>query len=260
VKIPRSRLEHIVEVVPSLVTTSRPQGWGTHPVWELLLVVRGVHRLEIGRAKERWSGGVGAVVVMPPETLHRGRNPLDRSTAILVVQWTGWSPFDRWTALRDEAGRLLTACRWLRSLPSLWEESCAAYREHLLGAILAECRRLRTDPADLVDPLDRLRRDMEGLHHAQLDVAQLAASVHLSPRHVNRLFKARFGVTPARYLQRFRVERAVHLLRGTTQPLREVARRVGFASPSHLCRLIRRYHGTGVRELRDRPAAATPPG
>ena len=48
-----------------------------------------------------------------------------------------------------------------------------------------------------------------------LDMPALAAVAHVSPSHFIRVFRATFGETPHRYLQRRRVERAMALLRDT---------------------------------------------
>src|SRR5699024_11833883 len=52
----------------------------------------------------------------------------------------------------------------------------------------------------------------------------------MSPAHFSRRFRALFGETPHRHLQRRRVERACALLRDTTLPVTDVALAVGFAS------------------------------
>ena len=53
-----------------------------------------------------------------------------------------------------------------------------------------------------------------------------AATEHVS----DRMFRAVFGETPHRYLQRRRIERAMELLRDTDRPVTEVCLDVGFAS------------------------------
>jgi transcriptional regulator GlxA family with amidase domain len=58
------------------------------------------------------------------------------------------------------------------------------------------------------------------------------------------------GLSPVRFVQRLRVERAVELLETTRLPFDEVARRVGYAEPSTLRRLLRREGIAGAREIR----------
>lgn len=74
-------------------------------------------------------------------------------------------------------------------------------------------------------------RDALDRDYAQvLDVPGVAALAYMSPAHFTRRFRAVFGETPHRYLQRRRVERACALLRDSTLPVTDVARLVGFES------------------------------
>jgi AraC-like DNA-binding protein len=63
-----------------------------------------------------------------------------------------------------------------------------------------------------------------------LDVAGLAAVAHVSEAHFIRSFKATFGETPHRYLQRRRIERAMYLLRTTDRSVTDICMEVGLAS------------------------------
>lgn len=76
----------------------------------------------------------------------------------------------------------------------------------------------------------RARDEMDRRYAEPLDVPGLAALTHLSASQFGRVFKATFGETPHRYLQRRRVERAMTLLRQTDRPVTQIAWDVGFAS------------------------------
>lgn len=76
----------------------------------------------------------------------------------------------------------------------------------------------------------RARDAMDRSYAQPLDVAGLARLAHVSPAHFSRTFRATFGETPHRYLQRRRVERAMFLLRSTSRPVTEVCLDVGFTS------------------------------
>ena len=74
-------------------------------------------------------------------------------------------------------------------------------------------------------------RDAMDLDYSQpLDIARLAAVAHVSQAHFIRTFKAVFGETPHRYLQRRRVERAMYLLAQTRREVTEICFEVGFTS------------------------------
>ena len=76
----------------------------------------------------------------------------------------------------------------------------------------------------------RTRDAMDRAFAQPLDVPGLARIAHVSPAHFSRQFRATFGESPHRYLQRRRVERAMELLRETDRPVTEICFDVGFAS------------------------------
>src|ERR1700710_293476 len=76
----------------------------------------------------------------------------------------------------------------------------------------------------------RARDAMDRTYAEPLDVATLASIACVSEAHFIRTFKATFGETPHRYLQRRRVERAMFMLRETDASITEICLDVGFMS------------------------------
>ena len=76
----------------------------------------------------------------------------------------------------------------------------------------------------------RARDAMDRSYRDELDIATLAEIACVSKAHFIRTFKATFGETPHRYLQRRRVERAMYLLRTTTDDITDICMNVGFSS------------------------------
>jgi transcriptional regulator GlxA family with amidase domain len=76
----------------------------------------------------------------------------------------------------------------------------------------------------------RARDAMDRDYAEPLDIPTLARIAHVSQAHFIRAFRATFGETPHRYLQRRRVERAMFLLRETERSVTEICFDVGFAS------------------------------
>lgn len=112
-------------------------------------------------------------------------------------------------------------------------------------------------------PLDsRVLRSLEHLdqHLARpLSVADMAASVHLSPSRFAHLFAAQVGTSPARYLEGQRIARARLLLEHTRRPVAEVARAVGFSDPPYFSTRFRQLVGTTpVRYRREHQSPPAP--
>lgn len=74
-------------------------------------------------------------------------------------------------------------------------------------------------------------------------VRALADEVHLSPRHLSRLFTEQLGLSPKSYLQQVRLAHAEQLLREGGRTVDQVAEAVGYESARQLRRLWQQYHG-----------------
>jgi AraC-like DNA-binding protein len=89
----------------------------------------------------------------------------------------------------------------------------------------------------------RARDTMDRAFATPLDIPAIARVAHVSAAHFSRQFRATFGETPHRYLQRRRVERAMELLRETDMPVTEVCFSVGFNSLGTFSRTFRAIVG-----------------
>ncbi|MDT0328572.1 GlxA family transcriptional regulator [Nocardiopsis lambiniae] len=104
---------------------------------------------------------------------------------------------------------------------------------------------------DHLDPAVHRVQDHLARHpDSQETLADLAATVNLSPRGLSRAFTAATGITPMEYRQRLRLEYAGTLLRETDLTIATVAARCGFRDPRHFRRLFRTRHGFPPSEVR----------
>lgn len=112
---------------------------------------------------------------------------------------------------------------------------------------------------DLDPPSDRLRRALsfarEHLHEA-LPVERLAEAACLSPRQFGRLFRAETGQTPAKAVERLRVEAARLRLEEGREPVEAIARAVGFSDPERMRRSFIRHFGQPPQALKRAAKAA----
>ena len=96
---------------------------------------------------------------------------------------------------------------------------------------------------DLNRRLLRARDAMDRAYAEPLDVRAVAAVAHVSEAHFIRTFRAVFGETPHRYLQRRRVERSMFLLRETDRSVTDICLDVGFTSLGTFSRMFREIVG-----------------
>ncbi len=102
------------------------------------------------------------------------------------------------------------------------------------------------------EPLRELQRavleDVAGEH----TVEAMAARVNMSPRNFARSFRRQTGVTPARFVERVRLEAARRMLEETSDPVAAIARECGFGTPETMRRSFLRALHVAPAEYRRR--------
>ncbi|MBC3787754.1 ATP-binding protein [Spirosoma utsteinense] len=99
--------------------------------------------------------------------------------------------------------------------------------------------------------LDRLRQGILGqLEEEVLDVDWLARQAGMSRAQLNRKLFALTGLSPNRFIQRVRLERAAELLQTGSLTMAEVAERIGYDSPSHFAKVFQAQFGYPPHQLK----------
>ncbi|MGD7216909.1 bifunctional transcriptional activator/DNA repair enzyme AdaA, partial [Ralstonia pseudosolanacearum] len=88
----------------------------------------------------------------------------------------------------------------------------------------------------------------------QHDLAALAAAVGVTDRHLRRIFRAEFDVSPIEYAQTQRLLLAKRLLTDTAMPVGDVAYAAGFGSVRRLNSGFAEHYGFAPTRLRTRAA------
>lgn len=92
----------------------------------------------------------------------------------------------------------------------------------------------------------------------QLGVGTLCDEFSLARSTLTKIFSEQMGCAPGRYIMNHRMAHATALLRGTSLPVGEVAKRCGFAETRSFSRFIRRCHGVSPLELRKQGGSGKP--
>jgi AraC family transcriptional activator FtrA len=100
--------------------------------------------------------------------------------------------------------------------------------------------------------LARLLDWIRGHLAAEHTIESLAAHASMSPRTLQREFKASTGLSPYAWIVRERIERAKELLEGSRLPTEQIAERVGMGSPQVLRHHFRAQVGTSPAQYRAR--------
>jgi transcriptional regulator GlxA family with amidase domain len=91
---------------------------------------------------------------------------------------------------------------------------------------------------------------LENLRRPELQIEMLAEFMAMSPRHFSRCFHQQTGMTPGKYLENIRLEKARELLGNTTQPIKSVAHLCGFQQEERLRRLFIKQLGITPSQYR----------
>lgn len=76
-----------------------------------------------------------------------------------------------------------------------------------------------------------------------ISLRELASAAGLSRFHFSRVFKRHLGLSPAKYIERARIEQAKALIVSAELSLANIAQAVGFADQSHFSRRFRFHEG-----------------
>jgi len=84
----------------------------------------------------------------------------------------------------------------------------------------------------------------------RLPVERLADRAAMSPRHFARVFAAETGMTPAKAIERLRLETSRERVESGSEPIERVAARTGFGDPERMRRAFIRAFGQPPQALR----------
>lgn len=133
----------------------------------------------------------------------------------------------------------------------------AALLEALVTVLTLELARecvggapLRGVPKLAKSQVARVRDYVEANLGRDVSLAELAGVVGLSRWHFSRAFKAASGLSPHRFVEARRIERACELLANRSLTVGAIARAVGFGGASQFARAFRRRRGMSPLKYR----------
>lgn len=158
--------------------------------------------------------------------------------------------------LRDESGRPLTQelqglQENLRSGEASQPTTQAAAAQRLVMSVYESAARHRRRG---LTPVERAVERLLSQPFTPENAQQVADRFGVSREHFTRIFTARTGTPPARFLSQARSRRAVRLLQTTGLSVESVARQVGVRDAAALGRMLRRETGRPPSDWR--PASA----
>jgi transcriptional regulator GlxA family with amidase domain len=195
--------------------------------------------LEGGRATTTWWLGPVFARRFPRVQLHTDRMVVE-SGGVLTAG-SAFAHADLMLAVVARIGSPELSHLVARYLVLDERESQARYM--VLGHLTSADPDLRRLEAFIVSNLER-----------QVSLEEMARATATSQRTLARKVARGLGLSPRRFAQRLRIQRAVHLLETTQHPVDEIAAQVGYADAAAFRRIFRRETGQTPRTRR-KPAA-----
>jgi len=118
-------------------------------------------------------------------------------------------------------------------------------------AVFVSCwEHLESAAAGLSNPATQLRQLIQTRYVEPVNIKQLCADIGQSREHLTRTFKQTYGLEPAAYLRHLRLSAAERYLRRSSLPIREIARRTGYAGSTQFTRSFLAANGQAPSEFR----------
>jgi len=108
--------------------------------------------------------------------------------------------------------------------------------------------------AGLGQDVSKIERWIRRNRAHRFSITEMASSLGMSARTLDRRVRLATGRGPSRFVQRIRLEHASHLIETSELSLREIAEQVGYRDATTLRRLLRRHWDINPSEMRKRTA------
>lgn len=222
-------------------------GMHVHTQWEMIyqldspttaITSLGNHRVEPGE-----------LIIIPPNIPHRTVS--DTPFRDFYVKLAHMDAPNTPTIVRDIDGTILGLFNIIANVQDERGEMGIALLEKLSETL---CLAVRKAASELADPpaVATLRHILrENIENPNFDLTASIRALGYNPDYFRRCFKRHTSVSPLRYLNRMRMERAKNLLRlESSLSVSEIALMCGFRDPLYFSTAFRRETGTPPFEYR----------
>lgn len=138
-----------------------------------------------------------------------------------------------------------------------WESSfssaeCEANISHLLRVLFSKLRESTLNATSGLHNHELIALHKKIYNNPQLswNVDKMAAELHLSPSHIQTLYRRQFGTSCMDDVIDGRLRRAQDLLAYTEYSIREIAEQCGYNNVEHFCRQFRQHNGCTPGQFR----------
>lgn len=131
------------------------------------------------------------------------------------------------------------------------QQVIAAQVLQILALAAATTRRREFEGSTILPIIEQAKCSLLEQINQPINIEEMAANLNVSYSWFRRMFRQYTGLSPAQYHLQLRINKACELLRGTTTPIAEVGRSVGFDSSYYFSRIFREKTGYAPRHYRN---------
>jgi AraC-like DNA-binding protein/mannose-6-phosphate isomerase-like protein (cupin superfamily) len=223
----------------------------SHPFFELIFFLEGRANIDAGDESVDVLGF--DAVIYPPGLQHAEHLDLSQRQEIICL-WADTGPtrsFAHAIKLMDERGTLRTLFEMIYAEFTANRPYSSDLISVYLQGIFLQVRQHFSEPSREANTLVERSLGYIHEHYARdFDIEELARQIAVSPSYLFRLFKKKMGVSPMRYRNIVRVDKAKLLLADQALSVDAVADRVGFEDPKYFARVFRDLAGMSPSAFR----------
>lgn len=224
------------------------------PANQLIIVTGGVYRakVDLPSGPRHLRAVAGNLVFWPVGVDHTDQSETGHSLRCIII-WFDWSdpPSDLPLMIHDAGPVIDRLAERLLSIthePYYQTELGFEFNVYLHAILVEFVSRARLETDDL---RARIIGYIEQHIHEPIRLDDLTQVASLQKHHFIRRYKQLTGLTPMEEVRKRKATYAKHVLQlNPTRPLKSVAQLVGIRHEATLCRLLSRYAGTTVRDIR----------
>ncbi|GAE36286.1 AraC family transcriptional regulator [Halalkalibacter akibai] len=169
-----------------------------------------------------------------------------------------------WEKITSQFGHILQIplnSNLIQLVMNIYQQACDEdlidqyYASSQAYAFIMECYRyskqLRSS-GHLPDSVLRAVHYIEMYYQLPLTIEDIANSANLSKYYIIRLFRETLNMTPIQYLQKIRLQQAIHLLRNSDLTIKDIAGKTGYSNDNYFNKVFRKVIGISPGDFRKR--------
>lgn len=119
----------------------------------------------------------------------------------------------------------------------------------ILGALIPNNIEYKEDSQE-ADVIQKLIKYIEFNYSVPISMATLEGVAHMHRSNIYRLFMKNYGMSPSDYLQEYRLDKALYLLKNSNYSIKQISMLVGYSNSPYFCHIFHKKYLKTPTEVR----------